>query len=192
MARRRKNPGIEAGEWIPAHAVRFNEDGTVSLMTEAPRLENVTDRALRYRANADPPPGEKICAFCGSKRFVEVGHIDGFEEHNEPENLVWTCRQCNTRMGIVFRDAGIGRRTHQYNPTKSGGALNIGEWIQAVGAITPHRGAKYAASRYGISSDMSTAQAVAMIRATPPWKRSEFANELRKHGRGRRSSEVPF
>ena len=33
--RRRRNPEeLPYGEWVPAHAVRFNEDGTVSLMTE--------------------------------------------------------------------------------------------------------------------------------------------------------------
>lgn len=39
MARRRtKNQGSEVpyGEWIPTHAVRFNSDGTVSLMAEVP------------------------------------------------------------------------------------------------------------------------------------------------------------
>lgn len=40
MARRvrlRRNPGasdLPYGEWIPAHAVKFNEDGTTSVMTE--------------------------------------------------------------------------------------------------------------------------------------------------------------
>ena len=33
------------GEWIPAHAVRFNEDGTASLMTEKP----VANRGRRRR-----------------------------------------------------------------------------------------------------------------------------------------------
>jgi hypothetical protein len=41
----------------------------------------VTDRALRYRANACPPPGSKICVLCGAARTVEVGHVDGHEEN---------------------------------------------------------------------------------------------------------------
>lgn len=28
------NPGIEGGKWIPVHAVKFNEDGSVSLLGE--------------------------------------------------------------------------------------------------------------------------------------------------------------
>jgi hypothetical protein len=39
-------------------------------------VDQVTDRALRYRANRCPPPGSPICAFCGSTRNVEVGHLD--------------------------------------------------------------------------------------------------------------------
>lgn len=36
LRRRRNNPGeqLPYGEWVPAHAVRFNDDGTVSLMTD--------------------------------------------------------------------------------------------------------------------------------------------------------------
>lgn len=145
----------------------------------------VTDRALRYRANEEPPEGPQICAMCGSNHFVEIDHIDGFEEHGDPENLMWLCRSCNTRKGIAMRNAGLGRRTHQYNP--SGGAKNLGQWLQAVGAITPHidRGDR------GLSSDMKVSDAVAMIRATPQWKRSEFAQQLNKHKR-RRRDEVPF
>jgi hypothetical protein len=76
----------------------------------------VTDRALRYRANACPPPGPRICAFCGSTRNVDVGHLDGFEENNSPSSLIWNCRSCNTRLGIIFKRWGIGRRTSQFNP----------------------------------------------------------------------------
>lgn len=166
MARRR-NP--QAGEWIPAHAVRFNQDGTVSMMTEtpAPRLENLTDRALRYRANAEPPPGEKICAFCGSRRFVEVGHIDGHEENTNPRNLIWNCRACNTQMGMHFKRRGAGRRTHQYNP--SGGAKTLGAWINAVMSMKGESQAENA---------MSVRDAVQLIHDTPHSRRSRFAEEL--------------
>lgn len=163
---------------IPVQSTRNNAGLPVARL-------NVTDRALRYRANEEPPEGPEICAMCGSKHFVEIDHVDGFEEHGEPENLMWLCRSCNTRKGIAMRNAGLGRRTHQYNP--SGGAKSLGQWLQAVGAITPHidRGDR------GISSDMKVSDAVAMIRATPQWKRSEFAQQLNKHKRGRRD-EVPF
>lgn len=150
--------------------------------------ERPTDRALRYRANQTPPADPKQCAFCGSKDTIEIGHIDGHEEHGEPENLIWTCRSCNVIAGNTLRQANIGRLTHQYNPTKSGGAANVGEWMNAVGAIVPHKGAQYAGENYGLTSTMSTADAVAMIRATPAHKRSEFAGKIRTTKRGRRSS----
>lgn len=57
----------------------------------------VTDRALRYRANTHPPPGPRVCALCGSTRNVEIGHVNGREEDGSPTNLIWTCRACNVR-----------------------------------------------------------------------------------------------
>ena len=40
VIRRRRNPlhhphELPYGEWVPAHAVKFNNDGTVDVMTEA-------------------------------------------------------------------------------------------------------------------------------------------------------------
>jgi hypothetical protein len=140
---------------------------------------HVTDRALRYRANASPPPGPHICAFCGSIRHVEVGHVDGHEEDSSPANLLWTCRRCNVRCGNTLRRAGLGRLTRQYNP--SAGAENLGQWMNAV------------VSMKGEGGSMAVAEAVAMIRATPPEQRSRFAREIwarrRRHGTDR---AVPF
>ena len=51
-----------------------------------------------------------------------MGHLDGHEENGEPENLIWTCRACNTRLGVVFKRLGLGRRTRQYNPEARGAA----------------------------------------------------------------------
>lgn len=34
------NPGIEGGKWIPVHAVRFNQDGSVSLLGEHASTDN--------------------------------------------------------------------------------------------------------------------------------------------------------
>jgi hypothetical protein len=92
----------------------------------------ITDRASRYRANACPPPGAVICAFCGSTRNVEVGHISGDERDSSAENLIWNCRACNTRLGIAFKPAGIGRRTRQFNPPEAEGAKSLGQWLTAV------------------------------------------------------------
>jgi hypothetical protein len=144
----------------------------------------VTDRALRYRANASPPPGPRICNLCGSRRNVEVGHLDGHEEHGEPANLLWTCRSCNVRCANTLRRAGIGRLTLQYNPA-SKGAVSLGQWLTAV------------MSMRGESDAMSVPDAVSMIRATPPASRSEFAQEIWERRRARygpsgRGDSVPF
>jgi len=80
----------------------------------------VKDRALRYRANAHPPPGARICCLCGATRNVEIGYVDGLEENTAPENLFWTCRSCNVRSALALKRAGIGRRTGQFNPAAAG------------------------------------------------------------------------
>ena len=164
--------------------------------SEGPRRrieKNVTDRALRYRANEQAPEGPKVCCYCGSVRFVEIDHINGFEEDTSPENLAWACRRCNTLKGVAFANSGRGRRTAQYNPTKSGGAATIGEWVRAVACVIPHKGAKYSGENYGLACQMSVSQAVEMVRATPQWRRQEYGSLLqsRKRARGR-AEEVPF
>jgi hypothetical protein len=54
----------------------------------------------------------------------------GHEENTEPENLIWNWRACNTRLGVVFKDLGIGRRTRQFSPGE--GAKSLGQWLTAV------------------------------------------------------------
>lgn len=132
------------------------------------RKAQVSDRALRYRANQESciPQGPRICGFCGSKRNVEVHHIDGFEEHDEPENLMWACRSCNTKVGAVIAKAGLGRRTEQFNPKKSKGAKTVQQWAAAI--LTLKKGAAI----------MPVAEAVEIVRATPFRKRSEFQTEI--------------
>jgi hypothetical protein len=143
----------------------------------------VTDRALRYRANACPPLGQKICCLCGSVRTVEVGHVDGHEENSSQINLFWTCRSCNVLCAITLTGAGLGRKTRQYNP-QSEGATSLGQWMTAV------------TSMKGESDAMTVSAAVDMVHATPPEKRSQFAKEIwsrrRKHGTDKRGSDVPF
>jgi hypothetical protein len=127
-----------------------------------------------------PPPGERICAFCGSRRDIGVAHINGHEEDNEPANLAWSCRSCNGKMAHALKRAGLGRRTAQYNP--SPGAQSLGAWMAAV------------ASMKGESDQMSVADGVAMIRATPDWRRSAFAQEIwdRRRQRGTDKWGAPF
>lgn len=144
---------------------------------------NPTDRALRYRANATPPIGPKQCCLCGSRKSIEVGHVNGREEDNSPENLFWTCRSCNVLSGNTMRNAGIGRKTRQYNP-RGEGARSMAQWVTAVAAMK------------GESDDMSVEDAVDMIRHTSQEKRSQYAGEIwsrrkRRYGRSGRE-EVPF
>lgn len=139
---------------------------------------------MRYRANACPPPGPRICALCGSTRTVEIGHINGHEEDTSPANLLWTCRGCNVRCGNTLRRAGIGRATRQYNPA-AGGAQTLGQWVTAVFAMK------------GESDAMSVADAVEMIRATPPSRRTTFAKEIwsrrrQRYGLTGRGDSAPF
>jgi hypothetical protein len=77
---------------------------------------------------------------------------------------------------------GLGRRTVQSNPPAQG-ARNLAQWLMAVLSMKSE------------STHMSVPEAVAMIRATSPEKRSEFAQEIwrRRKERGTdRWSEVPF
>ena len=125
-----------------------------------------------------------LCAFCGSRRNVEVGHVNGHEEDGTPKNLIWTCRACNVSCANTLRSAGLGRPTRQYNP-KSQGAESVGQWLTAV------------TSMKGQSQAMSVGAAVEMIRATPPERRSQFARaiwEMRRarYGSTGRSDGVPF
>jgi hypothetical protein len=84
----------------------------------------------------------------------------------------------------TLRRAGIGRRTRQYNPVDSTGAKTMGQWLAAVQSMK------------GASDQMPVSDAIAMIHATPPEKRSAFAREIwrlrRAHGTDRSAGEVPF
>lgn len=109
-------------------------------------------------------------------------HADGHEEHTERANLLWACRRHNTRIGVVVKRLGLGRRTRQFNP-KAQGARNLAQWLMAV------------LSMKGESTQMSVPDAVAMIRATPPEDRSTFASEIWRRRRERgtdRWTGVPF
>jgi hypothetical protein len=76
----------------------------------------ITDRAKRYRANSNPPPGPRRCTFCASRKNVDIDHVSGNEFDDSPENKMYLCRSCNTRKGITQARHRIGTRTRQYNP----------------------------------------------------------------------------
>ncbi len=126
---------------------------------------SLTDRGLRIRSQQCAPDGPRICGFCGSTDQIDLHHIDGYEEHTETENLMWACRSCNVRVGIAMTRAELGRPTYQFNPHPHG-ARNLAQWLTAV------------LSAKGESDVMDTVTAVTMIRATPPERRSEFAQQI--------------
>jgi hypothetical protein len=123
---------------------------------------NITDRAKRYRAHRNPPPGRKICNFCARRQNVDIDHVTGDESDDEPDNLMYLCRPCNTRKGIVQARNRIGTRTRQFNPMK----------VPTFAQFKAH-----AAALLGIGPGDPTA-ATAAIRATPPEKRAEFAEKI--------------
>jgi 5-methylcytosine-specific restriction endonuclease McrA len=165
-------------------AFRTREEAEAAI---TPKRKNVTDRAHRYRANRNAPPGPRQCAMCGNPKTVEVEHVDGHEEHGEPHNLMWACRSCNTKKGAHFKRKGAGRRTMQYNPSPdpSEGAKSLAQWVIAVMTLK------------GQSSEMNLQDAIQLVQNTPANKRSEFAKQIwsrrRRHGTtSSRQEEVPF
>lgn len=183
---RREGLRTEVDSWltraypgVPLRVIPVRNPAQMTQRKEVAR--EVTDRALRYRANANPPPGPPICALCGSARNVEIGHVNGHEEDSSPANLLWTCRSCNVRCGITLRRAGLGRPTHRYNPAAVG-AETLGQWMNAVMSMKGDSG-----------GTMEVADAVAMIRATSPGERSRFAKEIWSLRRRRGTDRmVPF
>ena len=71
MARRRRNP-LAKDEWIPVHAVKFNSDGSVSLMGEVrenlqnpTKFEKLTEE-LRAKGAKTP---KALAAWIGRKKY---------------------------------------------------------------------------------------------------------------------------
>ncbi len=163
----------------------------------------VSDRALRYRANAVAETAlagrPRVCVYCTATDGLMVHHLDGHEENNDEGNLDWACRSCNARHAELLKALGLGRRTVQMNPAPVGGATTINQWVAAVSSIC-RRSKKTGALMSPCpqaGSVMPVEQAVAIIRATPYSKRVEFNREIwsRRHASGRtrsRYSEVPF
>ncbi len=121
----------------------------------------ITDRAHRYRAQKLAPAGRKVCAYCGSTRFLVPDHIDGVPDHTTRSNLQWLCKSCNTAKGAAFAKAGRGRLTNQYNPA-SGEVPTLKQYSWAV---ANHQ-------------DGAHDEGGAIIHATPPDVRSEYARAM--------------
>lgn len=154
----------------------------VRLMSNPRQVEEITDRAKRYRAQRRIEQPEKRCIYCGRQRGarLDVEHIDGIEAHDNPENLGYACRPCNTRKGVVFARRGKGQKTRQFNPRRQAkGAQSLGQYMKAV------------LTTQGYEQGMTLDAAVSMLKATPAWKRSEFAREIWDKRR-ERQGEIPF
>jgi 5-methylcytosine-specific restriction endonuclease McrA len=119
---------------------------------------DVTRRAHRYRARRRIPAGPRLCALCGSKRFLVVDHKDNDETNDDPGNLRWLCKSCNTRLGIAAAKAGLGKRTNRINP----GAETLAQYVSA--AVYHQRGAHDAGGF--------------VIHQTPKERRRRFAKEI--------------
>ena len=129
---------------------------------ETAKKRNVTDRAKRYRANRNPPPGPKLCNFCGSRRNVDIDHVTGDEGDDAPENLMYLCRRCNTSKGVTQTRNRIGVRTEQYNPRKGPSFAQFRHHAAVLLGIAPG----------------SAGEATAAIRATPPKTRAAYAAKI--------------
>lgn len=121
----------------------------------------ITDRGHRYRAQKLAPNTPKVCAYCGSTRNIVPDHIDGVPDHTVRSNLQWLCKSCNTAKGAAFAKAGKGRLTHQYNPAK-GEVPTLKQYAWAVSNHTRE----------------AHDEAGAIIHATPPALRSEYARAM--------------
>lgn len=122
----------------------------------------ITDRAKRYRANRNAPPGPKRCNFCAARKNVDVDHISGDEADGETENLMYLCRRCNARKAVTQARNKIGVRTRQYNPEPK---TSFREF--------QHSAAVLLGLRRGDAGN-----ATAVIRSTPPEKRAEYAERI--------------
>lgn len=123
----------------------------------------ITDRAKRYRAQADGvrPLPPKQCGLCGSRRNVGVDHINGRESDGAPENLMWACKSCNGKKASVLRRARIGTKTRQFNPA----GRSRRELLKEYGAAIKIMRGEW---------DGDVSKAVATIRGTPREVRSAY------------------
>jgi hypothetical protein len=131
-----------------------------------PVAGEVTDRAHRYRAQKNVT-GPRVCVLCGSRRNIDVMHLDGNESNDEPKNLAYGCRSCNATLGAAFKRAGMGRPTKQYNPAR-GGVPTFAQYSWAVS-----QGGPGGRNNSGVHDE-----AGAIIHATPKSKRIDYARRI--------------
>lgn len=126
---------------------------------------NITDRAKRYRAQRNAPPGKRICNFCGGKENLDIDHISGDEADGAGDNLMFLCRACNTSKGVTQARARIGQRTRQFNPAAK--VPNFADYSRAVDVLLGRRRG-------------NAQEATGAVRRTPAKKRTEYAQRIRR------------
>lgn len=124
----------------------------------------ITDRAKRYRANRNPPPGPRRCNFCVSRKNIDVDHVTGDEADEAPENLMYLCRRCNTAKGITQARNRIGVRTRQFNPH----IIKIPTFAEFKHS---------AAVLLGVEAG-DVGRATDTVRAIPPERRTAYADKI--------------
>lgn len=112
-----------------------------------------------------------------------VDHIDGNEDHGEPENLAYACRPCNTKKGNHYARNGFGRRTRQFNPRRGRtapgkGISSVAQFIKAISTVKGEGPAQ-----------MELFDAAKLLHDTPPDERSRLAREANER---RWSNRPPF
>ena len=153
----------------------------------------ITDRAKRYRAQ-NAVQGPRRCIYCGAPghatRPMMVDHIDGREANGAPANLAYSCRSCNGAKSYVFKLAGIGKRTAQFNPHKpTGGVKSLAQWVWASSTVRiPKK-----EGRPRVKGD-EVHRAAILISDTPFSRRAEFARRVweAREAHGTAREEVPF
>lgn len=64
------------------------------------------------------------CTECGSETNIEVHHVDGDQNNNQPDNLLPLCRDCHAKLhrsglnGLEERLKPVGQRSH-IDPSKT-------------------------------------------------------------------------
>lgn len=159
---------------------------SVIVRRNAVAVDDITDRAKRYRAQHNVTGPEK-CVMCGKSRsaveraggILDVMHLSGDESDGDKRNLAYGCRSCNTKLGAAFKRIGAGVRTRQFNP-----ADGIPTFAQYAWAVSVHDKKTHAHDEGG-----------AIIHATPRAKRIEYAQMIaagRSAKRRKAREEVPF
>jgi hypothetical protein len=151
-------------------------------MARTKKASQITDRAKRYRARRNAPAESKRCYFCGRPNPSDVEHIDGNEANDDPTNLAWSCRSCNTTKGAHFAAKGRGIRTRQFNPSKKksgSGAKSLSQYLTAVMTLK------------GQSDAMSLTDAINLVHNTPAADRSKFAGEIWSKRKARATNPQP-